>query len=158
MTDIRYWVGLSLVPEVVGPVVSRKLISEIGRPENIFRAGADDLLAVGGLGKGKAHSIRALRNCDLVEKIVKVTDKKGIRIVGYKDLCYPDVLKEVAGAPLVLYMKGDCCREETAGHPQIFPKTRADMRISDQGTQSHRSVFAGERTAGPHDTEPASFS
>ena len=114
MTDIRYWVGLSLVPDV-GPVMSRKLISEIGSPENIFRAGADDLLAIRGLGKEKADSIRAFRNWDQVEKIVKVTEKKGIRIVGYQDPCYPEVLKEVAGAPLVLYMKGDYCREDRFG-------------------------------------------
>ncbi len=114
MTDIRYWVGLSLVPEV-GPVMSRKLISEIGSPENIFRAGADDLLAIRGLGKEKADSIREFRNWDRVEEIVKVTEKKGIRIVGYQDPCYPEVLKEVAGAPLVLYMKGDYCREDRFG-------------------------------------------
>lgn len=114
MTDIRYWVGLSLVPEV-GPIMSRKLISEIGSPENIFRAGADDLLAIRGLGKEKADSIRAFRNWDRVEEIVKVTEKKGIRIVGYQDPCYPEVLKEVAGAPLVLYMKGDYCREDRFG-------------------------------------------
>lgn len=114
MTDIRYWVGLSLVPEV-GPVMSRKLISEIGSPENIFRAGADDLLAIRGLGKEKADSIREFRNWDRVEEIVKVTEEKGIRIVGYQDPCYPEVLKEVAGAPLVLYMKGDYCREDRFG-------------------------------------------
>src|SRR5512143_752135 len=111
MTDIRHRVGLSLVPEV-GPVMSRKLISEIGNPENIFWAGEDDLLAIRGLGKEKADSIRAFRNWDQVEEIVKFTENKGIRIVGYEDPCYPEVLKEVAGAPLVLYMKGDCCRDD----------------------------------------------
>jgi DNA processing protein len=114
MTDIRYWVGLSLVPEV-GPAMSRKLLSELGSPENIFGAGPDDLLAVRGLGKEKAAGIKAFRHWDRVENIVKVTEKKGIKIVGYQDPDYPDVLKEVDGAPVVLYMKGDYCREDRFG-------------------------------------------
>ncbi len=114
MTDIRYWVGLSLVPEV-GPVMSRKLISQIGSPEEIFRAGEDDLLAIRGLSKEKADSIRAFRRWDRVEEIVNVTEKEGIRIVGYQDQSYPEVLREVAGAPMILYMKGDYCREDRFG-------------------------------------------
>lgn len=114
MTDIRYWVGLSLVPEV-GPVMSRKLLSELGSPENIFEAGTDDLLAIRGLGKEKAAGIKAFRHWEMVEKILKATEKKGIRIVGYHDPNYPDVLKEVDGAPVVLYMKGDYCREDRFG-------------------------------------------
>ncbi len=35
MTDIRYWVGLSVIPEV-GPLMSTKLLAELGSPENIF--------------------------------------------------------------------------------------------------------------------------
>ncbi|SPQ00617.1 hypothetical protein NBG4_30011 [Candidatus Sulfobium mesophilum] len=96
MTDIRYWIGLSLVPEV-GPLLSRKLLSELGTPENIFRAGVDDILAIRGLGKEKAASIRAFVGWDGVEKIVNGAEKKGIRIVGYHDPDYPEVLKEVNG-------------------------------------------------------------
>jgi len=114
MTDIRYWVGLSLVPDI-GPVMSRKLISDMGSPENIFQAGSQDLLAVRGVGTEKAASIRAFRNWDRVEKIVKATEKKGIKIVGYQDSCYPDVLREIDSAPVVLYMKGDYIKEDRFG-------------------------------------------
>lgn len=114
MTDIRYWIGLSLVPEV-GPLLSRKLLSELGTPENIFRAGVDDLLAIRGLGKEKAASIRAFVGWDGVEKIVNGAEKKGIRIVGYHDPDYPEVLKEVDGAPMVIYMKGRYSREDRLG-------------------------------------------
>ncbi len=114
MTDIRYWVGLSLVPEV-GPVMSRKLLSEMGSPENIFRAGVDDLLSVRGLGKEKAGCIRAFRDWDGVEKILRTSEKKGIKVAGYHDPDYPDVLKEVDGAPVVLYIKGEYTREDRFG-------------------------------------------
>jgi DNA processing protein len=114
MTDIRHWVGLSLVPEI-GPVMSRKLVSAVGSPENIFRAGLQDLMAVSGVGTEKAANIHAFRGWDRVEKIVKESEKRDIRIVGYQDSCYPDVLKEIESAPVVLYMKGDYLKEDRFG-------------------------------------------
>lgn len=114
MSDIRYWVGLSLVPEV-GPVISRKLLSEIGTPENIFRAGLKDLLSVRGLSRERARNITDFSLWESVERIVRTTEKRGIKVIGYKDPVFPEVLKEVDGAPIVLYMKGDYIPEDRYG-------------------------------------------
>jgi DNA processing protein len=114
MSDLRYWVGLTLVPEV-GPVISRKLLSEMGSPENIFRAGLKDLQAVKGLSREKAGNIRNFSLWESVEKIMKITEKSGSKVVRYQDSSYPEVLKEVDGAPIVLYMKGDYIPEDRYG-------------------------------------------
>ena len=106
MSEIRYWIGLSLVPEV-GPVMSRKLLTVMGSPENIFNAGIKDLLSVKGLSREKAENIKNFAQWDAVEKHIRAVDSKGITVVGYNDRCYPEVLKEIEGAPVVLYMKGD---------------------------------------------------
>jgi DNA processing protein len=105
MSDIRYWIGLSLVPEI-GPVMSRKLLAALGSPENIFSADVKDLTAIRGLGREKAARIKNFDQWDAVEKQIEVAEKKAIRILGYDDPGYPEILKEIEGSPMVLYMKG----------------------------------------------------
>lgn len=106
MSDIRYWIGLSLVPEV-GPVMSRKLIASLGSPENVFKAGVRDLLSIRGLSEDKARNIHNFGLWEAVEKQIKDTEKKKMQIISYDDPRYPEVLKEIDGAPIVLYMKGE---------------------------------------------------
>jgi DNA processing protein len=114
MSETRYWIGLSLVPDV-GPVMSKKLIAEMGSPENISSAGMKDLLAVRGLGKQKAENIKNFRLWDFIEKQLTLGEKKGIRVVVYRDEGYPQVLKEIEGAPIVLYMRGEYHHDDRYG-------------------------------------------
>ena len=44
MSDIRYWIALSMVPEV-GPVRARKLISVFKEPERVFSADTEELIS-----------------------------------------------------------------------------------------------------------------
>ncbi len=101
MSATGYWIGLTLVPGV-GPVMSKKLLAALGSPENIFRAGMEDLLAVQGLSREKAASIRNFRLWDVVERQLKAIEKKDIKAVVYQDPGYPQVLREVDGSPIVL--------------------------------------------------------
>ncbi len=148
MTDISYWVGLSLVPEI-GPLMSRKLLAELGTPENIFRAGIDDLLAIRGLGKEKAGRIRAFGDWYAVEKIVSGAEKKGIRIVGYNDPGYPEVLKEIDGAPVVLYVKGEYSPEDRFGIAVVGSRRHtaygeaATRKISGELASSGFTIISG---------------
>jgi DNA processing protein len=106
MSEAGYWIGLSLVPDI-GPVISKKLLAEMGSPENIFRAGLQDLLAVKGLNRARAENIRNFRLWDYVEKQLAVVEKKGIRVVACSEAGYPRALNEIDGAPIVLYIKGE---------------------------------------------------
>ncbi len=114
MSETAYWIGLSLVPDI-GPVTSKKLLAEMGSPENIFRAGLDDLLAVKGLSREKAENIRNFRLWDYVEKQMNVVQKKGMRVVSCTEAGYPEALREIEGAPIVLYMKGEYRTEDRYG-------------------------------------------
>ncbi len=106
MSDIRYWIGLSLVPEV-GPIMSGKLLAMMGSPENIFRAGMKDLLSVEGMHKERAENIKNFRLWDDIDKQVERLDKRNIKVCGLNDPGYPELLKEIPAPPVVLYMKGD---------------------------------------------------
>lgn len=105
MSDIRHWIGLSMVQEI-GPVTGRKLLAAFESPENIFKASTADLLFVSGISRERAENIRKFRQWDEVEKYAGVIEKKGISAVPYKDGRYPEPLKNLEDAPLVLYMKG----------------------------------------------------
>jgi DNA processing protein len=111
MTDIRYWLGLSLVPEI-GPIISKKLLSSMGSPEQIFSAGIDDLRSVDGLNRERAENINKFDLWDDIEKKVEVIEKEDIQVITYADPLYPELLKEIPDAPVVLYMKGDYCQED----------------------------------------------
>jgi hypothetical protein len=114
MSETGCWIGLSLVPDV-GPVMSQRLLAEMGSRENISRAGMKELLAVRGLGKQKAEKIKNFRLWDFVEKQLTLVEKKGIRVVVYRDEEYPQVLKETEGAPIVSYMKGEYHHDDRYG-------------------------------------------
>ena len=105
MSDIRYWIGLTLVPEI-GPITARQLLAFAGNPEHIFKAGLRDLLSVGGLTKARAENIRKFSRWDEVDRQVEVMQKKGISPVHVGNPSYPEVLKEIPDAPLVVYIKG----------------------------------------------------
>jgi DNA processing protein len=106
MSDLRYWIALSMLPEV-GPVGAGKLLSAFGTPEKVFDAHMKDLLAVDGIGISRARSIAEFSLWDAVEKQIEVIDREGIQAVHIGDSAYPDMLKEIADPPVVVYVRGD---------------------------------------------------
>ena len=106
MADLRYWIALSVVPDI-GPVYARKLLSMFKTPEKIFDAEMDDLLSLEGIGINRAKSIKEFSLWEVVDKQIKVLEEKDINIVSLHGFSYPEMLREIEDAPVVLYMKGD---------------------------------------------------
>jgi len=106
MSELRYWVGLSLVPEI-GPVLSRRLIAEFGSPSCVFKAGSGELRNVEGLGQEKASQITAFKGWDVVDRHLRESERNNIRVATCDDPSYPEVLRELDSAPVVLYLKGE---------------------------------------------------
>lgn len=105
MSDIRYWIGLSLVPDI-GPVTARQLISHVGSPEHIFRLGVRGLLSVEGMTRTRAENIANFSGWDNVEKQVKMLEQRGITVICYGAPEYPRLLQEIPDAPVVIYVRG----------------------------------------------------
>lgn len=95
-----------MVPEI-GPVLSRRLIAAFGSPSRVFKADSTELRRVDGLGQEKAGHITGFKGWDIVDRHLRESEKKNIRVTAYGDPSYPEVLREVESAPLVLYMKGE---------------------------------------------------
>jgi DNA processing protein len=148
MSETKYWIGLSLVPDV-GPVMSRRLLALMGTPQNIFRAGTKDLLSLKGFRKETADNIRNFRLWDEVERYERETEKKGIKVVGYNDPLYPAALKEVEGAPVVLYMKGEYLPDDRFGIAVVGSRKYTDygesvtQRISGELSAAGFTIISG---------------
>ncbi|MBI5187706.1 MAG: DNA-protecting protein DprA, partial [Nitrospirae bacterium] len=107
----RYWIALSMVPDI-GPASCRSLLSVFGTPEGIFNAGLDDLFSVEGIGTFRAKNIKRFSSWKDVEKRFRVLEKKGIRVIGFGEPSYPEMLREIEDAPIVIYTKGDIQPED----------------------------------------------
>ena len=114
MSDIRYWIGLSLVPDI-GPITAKQLIAHAGDPEHVFRMDMHDLLSIHGMAKARAENIKTFSLWDDVEKQVMGLEKRGLSAVCYGALDYPAALKEIPDAPVVLYKKGTYQPEDRYG-------------------------------------------
>jgi len=105
VSDIRYWTGLSLVPDI-GPITARQLISRTGSPEHVFSLDLQDLLSVQGMTRGRAENILNFSGWDAVDRQTRILEQKGISVICYGTPEYPEVLKEIPDAPAVIYSKG----------------------------------------------------
>jgi DNA processing protein len=106
MSEIEYLIGLSMVQEI-GPVTGRKLLAAFGSPENIFQATSDDLLSIKGISRERAEKIRNFSRWDQVDKYRGTLEKQGISAVSFQDERYPEPLKHIEDAPLIIYVRGE---------------------------------------------------
>ncbi|MBM4128695.1 MAG: DNA-protecting protein DprA [Nitrospira sp.] len=106
MSELKYWIALSMIQDI-GHVCSRKLLSVFKTPEGIFNAGIDDLLSIDGIGINRAKSIKDFSSWKEVEKQINILEKKAITTVTINSPSYPEMLREIEDAPIVLYMRGD---------------------------------------------------
>jgi len=110
MTAQEALVALNLT-EGIGSARLKKLIDNFGSPENIFSASIKELSQVLGAGEGLARKIASLRK-EAVARELALARKLGLKIVTIKDKGYPDNLKDIPGAPVVLYVKGEIIPED----------------------------------------------
>ncbi len=105
--DKRYQVALSLI-QGIGPVLAKQLINYFESPQQIFKATKGKLTKVSGLGQKLAALIsdetRLLQRAD---EILEKSEKQGIETHFYKENSYPERLKMILDAPIVLYTKGN---------------------------------------------------
>lgn len=99
-------IALSSIPDL-GPVTIKKLIARFGSPEAVFRAGRDELTSVEKVGRKRAEAIRNFSGFNAIEESVKKLEKQGILPVTLNSDIYPEMLREIPDAPLVLYIKGE---------------------------------------------------
>ena len=99
------WLTLKSVPGV-GNLICKRLLDRFGKPEKIFGATDDDLLAVEGVTPRLTAAIRSHRLPDRLREEADRVDALGFRIVPYTDADYPPLLRQIPDPPPYLYVHG----------------------------------------------------
>jgi len=100
-----HWLALSLIPGL-GNIALKNLLDRFGSPEQIFQASAYELSDVDGIRKEMAQKIVNREYTTDPLKEIKKIDRCNARIITYSDPDYPQLLKEIHGPPMLLYIKG----------------------------------------------------
>lgn len=110
MTHLEALVALNLI-DGIGSVMLKRLLDYFGRPQDLFKASLDRLTLGAGISRNLAARIRAFKKEDL-DKEFESTGKLGLKIMTLDDDEYPANLKNIPGAPVVLYVKGELKEED----------------------------------------------
>lgn len=90
----------------LGAITARRMVERFGSLASVFQASESDLLDVPGIGPDRARllceELRRGRADDELER----ASQKGIKLVTWTDEGYPDLLKQIADPPMVLYVAG----------------------------------------------------
>lgn len=111
MSDPKFWIALSDVPDI-GPVTARKLLAIYKKPEAVFKAQYKELANIHGIGPAKAKNIKGYSEWGKIDAQLKKLDAGGIKIVTFSNKDYPETLKNIEDAPIVLYIKGTIQKED----------------------------------------------
>jgi len=105
MSDPIYLLALNSLRDI-GPVIARRLLAVFGSPENIFQSTVRELKEIEGIGENRARSIVSFNQWDSIQKEIDRVSKSGASIITINDTTYPESLRRISDAPLVLYVKG----------------------------------------------------
>lgn len=102
-TDLRSWLGLTLVPGI-SLAKQRALLDAFGTAQAVIDAPTASVSSVA--GQDIAELIARGPQATLVEATLRWLAKPGCRLVTVKDAEYPKALREITDAPPVLYVQG----------------------------------------------------
>ena len=106
MSDLKFWLALHFLPDI-GPVRARRLLSAFGNPETIFQMSLSELKSVEGFSEERARRITNFTQWDRVQRELDTTLQKKAQLITFHDKTYPNSLKYIPDAPLILYVKGE---------------------------------------------------
>ncbi len=106
MENLVYQIALTQIPGI-GDVLARNLVSYCGGVAEVFKQKKSRLLQIPGIGETLAESIYKFDNFKPAEAEVKFIEKHGIKTMFYLDKDYPQRLKNLTDAPIMLYALGN---------------------------------------------------
>ncbi len=104
MSERKYWLGFSLVPEI-GPKRLAQLVRAFGNLASAWQASEGQLRSAGFDGVVLGNILEARTKLKLEAESERV-ERAGARLLILTDDDYPSLLKTLADAPPVLYIRG----------------------------------------------------
>ncbi|MEQ9379146.1 MAG: DNA-processing protein DprA [Imperialibacter sp.] len=106
MTEEKlYQLALQLVPGV-GPRMARMLISHLGSASSIFKTPKGKLKKINGIGEKTAEALIQADFLKEAEKVLERCGKQDTEAIFFTDETYPERLKHIYDAPLIIFKKG----------------------------------------------------
>lgn len=106
LTDRERLILLNMIPDI-GSLRLERLVEAFGSLGQLWRASAQDLQRVEGIGPTLAQ--RVVRGCQderLLREELAVAQREGIELVTRADAHYPEALRTIHDPPLALYVRG----------------------------------------------------
>ncbi len=113
------WLSLACSP---GGSTFPKLLEKFSSPEEIYRAELSDISKIIGF-RNSDRSALDDKNLDRATRIYEFCTKRKVGIVTYFDEAYPELLREIASPPVLLYYRG------------VFPDFDRDFTVACVGTR-----------------------
>ena len=110
MTDIKYWVALSRIPNM-GTVRFRLLDGYFGSLDQAWIAGLSELEAAG-IDTKTARAVVSQRGSISPDGEMEKLELAGVRALNWHHPMYPHRLKEIHDPPPVLYVRGEILPED----------------------------------------------
>lgn len=102
--DILYWLAATRLSGV-GPVKLRSWLTQLTNVRQLFSANTATLIQAG----LQAHEIQSIKSIDWksLETDLAWCEKNQVHILTQEDAAYPPLLREIASAPVILYVLGN---------------------------------------------------
>jgi len=104
-SELLYQIALSRIPQI-GVVNARRLIAYTSSAEAIFRAKPSELQKIPHIGPVLTQAILQQNVLGEAEAILTACQQANIQVLFYTDDSYPNRLKHIYDAPIVLYYSG----------------------------------------------------
>lgn len=112
MLDDFYLAAICAVIPGLGRAKLPKLIKYLGSAKNVFTASDMDLFEPHLLTNNQIANFLSGRDLSLPEKLEHFCYTQEVNLITYHSDAYPQCLREINGAPLVLYVKGRLPKEQ----------------------------------------------
>jgi len=110
MEDLKALVALNMIGEI-GSLRLNKLLECFHTLDNILNASQGELSKVLGIKDRIVDKIVSFKK-ENAEKEIDSALSQGLKIITIKDQGYPESLKNIPGAPIVLYVRGELLPED----------------------------------------------
>ena len=104
--DLIYVLALQHVSNI-GDITAKKLISQCGSAEAVFKEKKHHLLKLNGIGHKMISNLFNIEHIKAAEKELEFIEKQGIICHYFEDTNYPEKLKYCIDSPILLFQSGN---------------------------------------------------
>ena len=131
--EICAWLALYMISGI-GNKAFKNLLESFGQPQDVFETAYRDLVSVEGVRNDVARRIVNREFIADPEREMRKIEKCNARIIRYTDPTYPNFLKKIPSAPMLLYIKGE-----------DIPFTQTFIAVVGSRNPTHYGIRAAER-------------